>query len=155
MGGATDGVGATALGGATPGDHGSARNPLPADDHVTAGDRGSGTVLGVGLIAVIVAAVLGALTVAAAARTAHEVALATDLAALSAARALIDGAEDPCGVAATVAQANDADPVSCVVLPDESVQVEAGRRVALLIRLGVSEARATARAGAAASSPGE
>ena len=78
-------------------------------------DEGSGTIAGVALIMLVAAlmssvAVAGRLlTVRAAARS------AADLAALSAAVALRDGAADPCTVAGTVASAHAGNLASCTV----------------------------------------
>ena len=78
-------------------------------------DEGSGTIVGVALImlvAVLMSSVAVAgrlLTVRAAARS------AADLAALSAAVALRDGAADPCAVAGTVASAHAGNLASCTV----------------------------------------
>lgn len=123
-------------------------------------DRGSGTVLVVGLVAVVLvlAAALGVLVRAQSTRSAARA--AADLAALAAAGSIdvppgvvlapgLTGRTELCDLAGRVVERNAAVMSRCVVLPDGVVQITARRSA------GVGVATATARAGpAAARGPG-
>jgi secretion/DNA translocation related TadE-like protein len=112
-------------------------------------DRGAGTVLAVGLVAVVLvlAAALAVLTQAATAR--HRAEAAADLAALAAADALLGRADgDPCARAARTAAANGARLASCAP--------RAGAVVRVVVEVrpqgpagALGPARAVARAGPA------
>lgn len=87
-------------------------------------ERGSGTVLALGLGLVVIMAVVLLLLLAQSAVAASRAAAAADLAALAAAdaaRGITSG--EPCAVAREVALKNGADMVACSEGPDASVQV--------------------------------
>lgn len=123
-------------------------------------DRGSGTALVVGLVAVVLvlAAALGVLVRAQSARSTAQT--AADLAALAAADSIdvppgvvlapgLTGRAEVCDLAGRVVERNTAVMSRCEVLPDGVVQVTAWRSA------GVGVATATARAGPnAARNPG-
>ena len=116
------------------------------------GEEGSGTVLGVAAIGVLLLVLVGGLGLASAVVAGHRARAAADLAALAAAGAIQSGAGDgqACGRAATVAGANAAQATRCVVQADGSVAVEATAAVGLVLPgIGGPRARATARAGPA------
>ena len=111
-----------------------------------AGERGSGTVLVLGVIGVLLALAVGVTALIRAQAAAGRARLAADLAALGGATALnsITAPADPCAVAGGVARANGAVLSSCAVT-GEDVVVEVGVRVQVL---GVGRtATAAARAG--------
>ena len=111
-----------------------------------AGERGSGTVLVLGVIGVLLALAVGVAALIRAQAAAGRARLAADLAALGGATALnsITAPADPCAVAGGVARANGAALSSCAVT-GEDVVVEAAVRVQVL---GVDRtATAAARAG--------
>lgn len=111
-----------------------------------AGERGSGTVLVLGVIGVLLALAVGVAALIRAQAAAGRARLAADLAALGGATALnsITAPADPCAVAGGVARANGAALSSCAVT-GEDVVVEAVVRVQVL---GVDRtATAAARAG--------
>ena len=111
-----------------------------------AGERGSGTVLVLGVIGVLLALAVGVTALIRAQAAAGRARLAADLAALGGATALnsITAPADPCVVAGGVARANGAALSSCAVT-GEDVVVEAAVRVQVL---GVDRtATAAARAG--------
>jgi len=114
---------------------------------VADGDRGSGTVLLVGVVAVAVALLAAMALLVGAERARAGAQAAADLAALAAAARLVDGAAagGPCAVAAAVATRNGARLVACRPGDGGVVTVTAARPAA-----GVGTARATARAGPAA-----
>lgn len=110
-----------------------------------AGDRGSGTVYAVALLAVLGVVAGGVAFVAKAYVAQQRAAAAADLGALAGARALVDGVSDPCAAADQIVQRNGADLADCViegqtVLITSSVAVDLGG-------FGVREATARARAG--------
>ena len=118
------------------------RRRRPADE----GERGSGTVLVLGVIGVLLALAVGVVALIQAQAAAGRARLAADLAALGGATALnsITAPADPCAVAGGVARANGAALSSCAVT-GEDVVVEVGVRVQVL---GVGRtATAAARAG--------
>lgn len=87
-------------------------------------ERGSGTILALGLAVVVVLATAMVLLLAQSAVLASRAASAADLAALAAAdahRGLTSG--DPCTVAAEVAARHAAELISCLPGPDLSVEV--------------------------------
>lgn len=86
-------------------------------------ERGSGTVLALALIGVLVSCALAVAAVGGAVDARGRAEAAADLAALAAASTLHEpGSVDPCAVAAVLAQANGAELVTCVVLgPDVEV----------------------------------
>jgi secretion/DNA translocation related TadE-like protein len=110
-------------------------------------DGGAGTVLALGLVAILCALVLACAGLGAAVVARHRAASAADLAALAGAdRSLGRTPGDPCQAAAGVVRANDAVLTRCRVGPDGSVTV------AVLVRLPPPWARlgtaaASARAG--------
>ena len=111
-----------------------------------AGERGSGTVLVLGVIGVLLALAVGVAALIRAQAAAGRARLAADLAALGGATALnsITAPADPCAVAGGVARANGAVLGSCAVT-GEDVVVEAVVRVQVL---GMDRtATAAARAG--------
>lgn len=110
------------------------------------GDDGSGTVLAVGLVAVLAMLVLATTTLGAAVVARHRAATAADLAALAAADRTTGRASGPaCLAAREVAATNNAALTGCTVDPDGSVTVTV--QVSLpgsLRRLGSASARARA-----------
>lgn len=78
-------------------------------------ERGSGTVLVVAAIMVIVTALLVVATLGSGYRARHQAATAADLAALAAADALLASDRDPCATAERVSRANGARMQECVV----------------------------------------
>jgi len=111
------------------------------------GERGSGTVLVVGVVAALAVLMVGGLLVAAAARAAQHAATAADLAAIGGAQAQVLGDSDACAAAGATARANGARLLGCAIHDDDSVQVSVTVPVHLLWGLGSSDATATARAG--------
>jgi secretion/DNA translocation related TadE-like protein len=112
-------------------------------------DRGSGTVLVLGLCALLVSGALAVGLLSAALTARHRASVAADLAALAAADALSGRrAGEPCVLAARVAQRNGGAVTQCVPDQDGSVVVE----VLVRPRQGaeaLGSARARARAGPA------
>ena len=110
-----------------------------------AGERGSGTVLVVGVIAVLLAAALGVSGLIQAQAAAGRSRAAADLAALGGATALssIVAPGDPCEAASRVARANGAEVTTCSVTgEDVVVEVSVEARVLGVSRPAVSSARA-------------
>ncbi|MFJ4172157.1 Rv3654c family TadE-like protein [Paenarthrobacter sp. NPDC089714] len=106
-------------------------------------ERGSGTVLALGLVTVAVALFAGILALSQAAVMASKAATAADLAALAAAdaaRGLVAG--EPCSVAEGVAARNDARITSCRVLAGDTVEV--ATEFSQPFALGVAAGRARA-----------
>ncbi|MET3369020.1 UNVERIFIED_CONTAM: secretion/DNA translocation related TadE-like protein [Jeotgalibacillus campisalis] len=106
-------------------------------------ERGAGTVLTLGLGAVVITMLLGLLFLAQAGVMASRAASAADLAALAAAdtaRGLASG--EPCAVAADVAAKHDAKLTSCTVAGGNVVEV--GTELARPFRWGVATGRARA-----------
>ena len=98
--------------------------PAPASRRWRPSERGSGTVLALGLGLVVIAAVALLLLLAQSAVAASRAAAAADLAALAAAdaaRGITSG--EPCAVAREVALKNDAALVACSEGTDATVQV--------------------------------
>lgn len=112
-------------------------------------ERGSGTVLVVGALGVIVVLAVAGLQLAAAATAAHRARAAADFAALAAATAIQEGQAQPCGRAAELASRNGARLSECTLGSAESVRVQVSTR-AMVWWPGVPErAAASARAGPA------
>lgn len=110
-----------------------------------AGERGSGTVLVVGVIAVLLAAALGVSGLIQAQAAAGRARTAADLAALGGATALssVLAPGDPCEVAGRVARANGAEVKACTVVEEDVVvEVFVGVRVLGVARTTTSAARA-------------
>jgi len=117
-------------------------------------DRGSGTVLTLGLVAVVLV-LFTAIALLGRAQSARGAAqAAADLGALAAAQQLLDGpgagsgpasgaGGEACAIAREVAAANAAHLTGCVLLPEGVVRVTTERRG------GLGNARASARAGPA------
>ena len=119
----------------------------PAPGHTPGRDDGAGTVLALGLVAVLGAVVLACAALGSAVVARHRAGAAADLAALAAAdRTAGRAAGPPCPAAAAVAAVDGAAVSSCTVAPDGSVTVAVSVRLPPpWNRLGV--ARAQARAG--------
>ena len=113
-------------------------------------DRGSGTVVVLGAVAVVAAMTVGALLVLSAVVASHRAQSAADLAALAAAAALVGGepAAAACSAGAAVATRNGARLASCRAGPDLSVELSVDV-AATAARVGTATARS--RAGPAAS----
>jgi secretion/DNA translocation related TadE-like protein len=112
-------------------------------------ERGSSTVLAVGVLGLLVAVTVAALALAQAAVGARQAANAADQAALAVAAAVSQGASDTaaCGIGGDIASRNRGRLVDCV-LSGTVVTVRAEARVALPTLLGgVRWATASARAG--------
>ncbi|WKR20372.1 Rv3654c family TadE-like protein [Actinomyces israelii] len=110
-----------------------------------AGERGAGTVLVVGVIAVLLAAALGVSGLIQAQAAAGRARTAADLAALGGATALssVLAPGDPCEVAGRVARANGAEVRACTVVEEDVVvEVSVGVRVLGVARTTASAARA-------------
>ena len=110
-----------------------------------AGERGAGTVLVVGVIAVLLAAALGVSGLIQAQAAAGRARTAADLAALGGATALssVLAPGDPCEVAGRVARANGAEVRACTVVEEDVVvEVSVGVRVLGVARTTTSAARA-------------
>lgn len=82
-------------------------------------DRGSSTVLAIGVVAGLATVLIMALALVAALVAGQQARTAADLAALAAAGRLVEGAGEPaaCAVAAQVAEANNAALESCTTRP--------------------------------------
>ncbi len=117
-----------------------------------ADDRGSSSVLVVGVLGAVLSATVGALAVASAVEATHRARSAADLSALAAAQALEGGSTGgaACAEGAWVAGQNHATPLSCEVATDGSVTVAVSATLRMVIP-GMPEgpAVATARAGPA------
>jgi secretion/DNA translocation related TadE-like protein len=97
-----------------------------------ASDRGSSSLLVVGLIGVVLVITVGALALASAVVASHHARTAADLGALAGAMALRDGAsrDQACAAAGSVAVANGAVLQSCAVDDGRSLVVVTERRAA-------------------------
>lgn len=112
-------------------------------------DRGSGTVVAVGLIGLVASLLVVAVLLAAAVLAVHRARGAADLAAIGAARTVLLGGDQgrACREAAALVEANNADMESCSVRGDD-VSVEASVPLPAALRtLGHSRAHARAKAG--------
>lgn len=111
-------------------------------------ERGAGTVLVLGVVAVILVLAAGIAALGAAQNARGAAQAAADLGALAGATALRDGF-DPCGTAGDAVVRNGARLASCEVLGGGVVRVVATRVAAGPGELGgvLGEARASARAG--------
>lgn len=109
-------------------------------------ESGSGTVLALGLVAVLASLVLVCVALGAAVVARHRAAAAADLAALAGAdRSLGRVPGVPCAAADSAARANDAQLTGCRVDGDGSVMVNVQVRLpAPWARLGVAQAAARA-----------
>ena len=108
-------------------------------------ERGAGTVLVVGVIAVLLAAALGVSGLIQAQAAAGKARSAADLAALGGATALssVVAPSEPCETAGRVARANGAEVTECTVAgEDVVVEVSVRTRVLGVVREAVSAARA-------------
>lgn len=113
-------------------------------------ERGSGTVLAVAGVGLVLACLLGGLTLAAVVRSVHIARAAADLAALAGATAAQQGASGGavCGRAAEVAVANHSTVHACSVDGAGRVTVEVAAPVRAPLRaLSLGPARVRARAG--------
>ncbi|MFC7490030.1 MULTISPECIES: Rv3654c family TadE-like protein [unclassified Knoellia] len=111
-------------------------------------ESGSGTVLVVAAMGVLLVLVIAALHLGAAATAAHRARTAADLAALAGAATLQDGDASPCARAAQVAGRNRARLVACALV-GESVSVRVATAVPARWPGVPDEALASARAGPA------
>lgn len=116
-------------------------------------DRGSGTVVALGLVAAVLTLLLSLLLLGAAVAARHRASVAADLAALAAADVVLGRADgSPCSRAAEVAGAQQAHLDACVVSGDTvTVRVSAVPRG---VAASLGKATARARAGAASAGPG-
>ena len=112
-------------------------------------DRGSGTVLMVGVVAVVFLLTVAGVAVASAVLAAHRARAAADLAALAGAVALAQGlpASSACGAAGVVAVRNGAALLACGTGADGSVLVRTSTPVSFGIPGQPGAASASARAG--------
>lgn len=110
-------------------------------------ERGAGTVLVLGIVAVILLLAVATAALGAAQNARGSAQAAADLGALAGATALRDGF-DPCGTAGAAVKRNGAEVASCEVLGAGTVRVVVTRKVAGPAgELGGAQARAAARAG--------
>ena len=86
-------------------------------------EQGSGTVLVIAALGVLLVLMAAAMQVGAAAGAAHRARAAADLAALAGASALQQGSGDPCSRAWELVARNGADLLSCTLGAAESVRV--------------------------------
>ena len=117
----------------------------PAARVVMVDERGSGTVLVLGIIAVLLAMAVCAGGLIQAQAAAGKARSTADLAALGGATALssVLAPADPCEVAERVARANGAEVTACTVTgEDVTVEVSVGARVLGVARTAASAARA-------------
>ncbi|MFC7487260.1 Rv3654c family TadE-like protein [Knoellia sp. CPCC 206453] len=113
------------------------------------GERGSGTVLAVAAIGVLLVLTTAGLQLGAAATAAHRARTAADLAALAGATALQEGQANACARAAAVAGRNDAQVVVCALGENDSVSIRVSMAVATRWPGVPDRAVASARAGPA------
>lgn len=108
-------------------------------------DRGSGTVLVLGAVGVLLAMTVGALWVVSAVVAAHRAQSAADLAALAAAASLVRGQPTAaaCGEGAALAARNGGSLTSCRAGPDYSVELVV-QVAATVSRVGTATARSRA-----------
>ncbi|NYJ73411.1 Rv3654c family TadE-like protein [Allobranchiibius huperziae] len=115
-------------------------------------DRGSGTVLMVGVIAVVLCVLGGGLALVSAVQASMRARTAADMAALAGESALLKGGVDPCAAAARVASAGGATLRTCTPTGD-SVTVDVTVVTGATARLGLGAATARSRAGYSAGIP--
>lgn len=117
-------------------------------------DRGSGTVLVLGAVGVLLAMTVGALWVVSAVVAAHRAQSAADLAALAVAAALVRGepTEAACGEGAAMADRNGGSLASCRAAPDFSVELVV-QVMATVPRVGTATARSRAGPAGSGGSP--
>ena len=108
-------------------------------------DRGSGTVLVLGVVGVLLAMTVGALWVVSAVVAAHRAQTAADLASLAVAAALVRGepTATACGEGAALAARNGGRLASCQAGPDYSVELVV-QVPATVWRVGTATARSRA-----------
>jgi secretion/DNA translocation related TadE-like protein len=108
-------------------------------------EQGSGTVLVVGAVAVVLAATIGVLMVISAVLASHRAHSAADLAALAAAGTLSRGADttSACAAGMRLAASNGAAVVTCRAGPDLSIELTV-HVSASMPRVGTATARARA-----------
>jgi len=112
-------------------------------------ERGSGTVLALAAIGVLLVVVTAGLQLGAAAAAAHRARTAADLAALAGASALQEGQPDACARAASVAGLNQAQVIACTLGENESVSIRVSTAVETRWPGVPDRAVASARAGPA------
>lgn len=111
-------------------------------------DQGSGTVVVLGIVAVIMTCALAAASLFQAAAARHQAETAADLAALVAVQAVIDGSGiGSCAAAERVTARNGATLTSCVMQGEESWVRTSVSVEGLLAGLGPATARAHAGSG--------
>jgi secretion/DNA translocation related TadE-like protein len=112
-------------------------------------ERGSGTVVMVGVVAVLFLLTVAGVAVASAVLAMHRARAAADLAALSGAVALAQGepSSSACGAAAVMAARNEAALLACTIGADGSVLVRTSTQVTLGLPGQSRAAAASARAG--------
>ncbi|WP_353952616.1 Rv3654c family TadE-like protein [Knoellia sp. S7-12] len=116
-------------------------------------ERGSGTVLVVAAIGVLLVLVTAGLHLGAAATAAHRARSAADLAALAGASAIQQGGVDACARASAVAGRNQAQVLECSLGVGESVSVRVSTAVSGRWPGVPDRAIASARAGPADAAP--
>ncbi|MBO3130657.1 Rv3654c family TadE-like protein [Dermatophilus congolensis] len=116
---------------------------------VDARDRGSGTVLVLGIVGLVITVFLAWVVVGAAVIASHRATAAADLAAVGAAKSLVLGGSgaDACRRGRSIAQKNDARLSSCRVSGKEVAVTAVVNLSGSLPRFGFYQARAEARAG--------
>lgn len=112
-------------------------------------ERGAGTVLVVGAIALLLVLTYAASVLVAAAVASTKAASAADLAGLSAAARAQGGSVDGCAVAREVVAANGADLVSCLAVGDGSFEVSTVVAMAVTFPGAPTRASGRSRAGPA------
>jgi len=116
-------------------------------------ERGSGTVLVLAAIGVLLVLATAGLQLGAAATAAHRARTAADLSALAGATALQEGGDVPCALVAEVAGRNGADVIACSLGVGESVTVRVSIEVTTRWPGVPHRAVASARAGPPALKP--
>ena len=106
-------------------------------------DQGSGTVLIVGVIAVVLSVLGGGLALVSAVHASMRARTAADMAALAAESALLQGGRDPCAAAARVASAGGATLRMCTPSGD-TMTVGVTVKTGATQRLGAATARSRA-----------
>ncbi len=109
------------------------------------GERGSGTVLAVGVVAVVLTITLAVLAVVSAVTAGHQARAAADLGALAGAVRYQTDPGGACGEAARIVVLNGGSLDGCSIGADGRVEVTASRRVAWRV-WGLGRDQATARA---------
>lgn len=109
-------------------------------------ERGSGTVLLAGVIAVILLVMAGGLVVVSAVHASMRARIAADQGALAGATALLSGGGDTCGNAERMVSANGARLVTCVISSD-TVTINVVVSSSIVTKWGLGAAHARSRAG--------